>query len=46
MAYDNGSERNDSFATDPFPTALKILVAGDSAWARRPWWARSARSNR
>ncbi|MEU2236106.1 MULTISPECIES: ATP/GTP-binding protein [Streptomyces] len=28
MAYDNGSERHDSFATDPFPTALKILVAG------------------
>ncbi|MBT2443080.1 ATP/GTP-binding protein [Streptomyces sp. ISL-36] len=28
MAYDNGSERNESFATDPFPTALKILVAG------------------
>ncbi|MEV4426153.1 GTP-binding protein [Streptomyces sp. R-07] len=28
MAYDNGSERHDSFAADPFPTALKILVAG------------------
>ncbi|MDV5149517.1 ATP/GTP-binding protein [Streptomyces sp. NPDC058659] len=28
MAYDNGSERHESFATDPFPTALKILVAG------------------
>ncbi|MER7952442.1 ATP/GTP-binding protein [Streptomyces sp. NPDC096079] len=28
MAYDNGSERHDGFATDPFPTALKILVAG------------------
>ncbi|MFE5591151.1 ATP/GTP-binding protein [Streptomyces sp. NPDC056549] len=28
MAYDNGSERHNSFATDPFPTALKILVAG------------------
>ncbi|MEE1816859.1 GTP-binding protein [Streptomyces sp. NPDC090082] len=28
MAYDNGSERHDRFATDPFPTALKILVAG------------------
>ncbi|MFD8206939.1 ATP/GTP-binding protein [Streptomyces sp. NPDC059695] len=28
MAYDNGSERHDSFASDPFPTALKILVAG------------------
>ncbi|MFF9200191.1 ATP/GTP-binding protein [Streptomyces sp. NPDC014779] len=32
MAYDNGSERHDrgpeGFAGDPFPTALKILVAG------------------
>ncbi|MFG3344375.1 ATP/GTP-binding protein [Streptomyces sp. NPDC048018] len=32
MAYDNGSEPHDrghdSFAADPFPTALKILVAG------------------
>ncbi|MFE0641920.1 ATP/GTP-binding protein [Streptomyces sp. NPDC058877] len=28
MAYDNGSERRDTFASDPFPTALKILVAG------------------
>ncbi|MGW4162609.1 GTP-binding protein [Streptomyces sp. NPDC004788] len=35
MAYDNGSERHDrgpdapgGFAADPFPTALKILVAG------------------
>ncbi|MET9378739.1 ATP/GTP-binding protein [Streptomyces sp. NPDC003035] len=28
MAYDNGSERHESVATDPFPTALKILVAG------------------
>ncbi|MEU7033358.1 ATP/GTP-binding protein [Streptomyces sp. NPDC046237] len=28
MAYDNGSERHESYATDPFPTALKILVAG------------------
>ncbi|MDT9689991.1 ATP/GTP-binding protein [Streptomyces sp. P9(2023)] len=28
MAYDNGSERHESFAADPFPTALKILVAG------------------
>ncbi|MEU5217497.1 ATP/GTP-binding protein [Streptomyces sp. NPDC020807] len=28
MAYDNGSERHESFATDPFPAALKILVAG------------------
>ncbi|KOG28987.1 ATP/GTP-binding protein [Streptomyces wedmorensis] len=28
MAYDNGSERHDSSAADPFPTALKILVAG------------------
>ncbi|MEU9859534.1 ATP/GTP-binding protein [Streptomyces sp. NPDC047971] len=28
MAYDNGSERHESFASDPFPTALKILVAG------------------
>ncbi|MFB7371465.1 ATP/GTP-binding protein [Streptomyces sp. NPDC056222] len=28
MAYDNGSERHESSATDPFPTALKILVAG------------------
>ncbi|MCX5229982.1 ATP/GTP-binding protein [Streptomyces sp. NPDC006553] len=28
MAYDNGSERHDSFATASFPTALKILVAG------------------
>ncbi|MCB8906151.1 MULTISPECIES: ATP/GTP-binding protein [unclassified Streptomyces] len=28
MAYDNGSERHDSFATTAFPTALKILVAG------------------
>ncbi|MEU5919686.1 GTP-binding protein [Streptomyces sp. NPDC004288] len=28
MAYDNGSERHDRFAADPFPTALKILVAG------------------
>ncbi|MEV7277530.1 ATP/GTP-binding protein [Streptomyces sp. NPDC093111] len=28
MAYDNGSERHESFAGDPFPTALKILVAG------------------
>lgn len=28
MAYDNGSERHDSFVADPFPTALKILVAG------------------
>ncbi|MFE5934126.1 ATP/GTP-binding protein [Streptomyces sp. NPDC056470] len=28
MAYDNGSERHESAAADPFPTALKILVAG------------------
>ncbi|MFF3843222.1 ATP/GTP-binding protein [Streptomyces sp. NPDC001930] len=28
MAYDNGSERHDGLATSPFPTALKILVAG------------------
>ncbi|MFF4172997.1 ATP/GTP-binding protein [Streptomyces sp. NPDC001744] len=28
MAYDNGSERHESFSSDPFPTALKILVAG------------------
>ncbi|MFF5970839.1 ATP/GTP-binding protein [Streptomyces sp. NPDC012769] len=32
MAYDNGSERHarghEDLATDPFPTALKILVAG------------------
>ncbi|MFG2639909.1 ATP/GTP-binding protein [Streptomyces sp. NPDC048370] len=28
MAYDNGSERHESVAADPFPTALKILVAG------------------
>ncbi|MET7755804.1 ATP/GTP-binding protein [Streptomyces sp. NPDC005389] len=28
MAYDNGSERHDRLATAPFPTALKILVAG------------------
>ncbi|MFJ3582465.1 GTP-binding protein [Streptomyces sp. NPDC090127] len=28
MAYDNGSERHESFATDPFPIAQKILVAG------------------
>ncbi|MEU8523024.1 ATP/GTP-binding protein [Streptomyces sp. NBC_01216] len=28
MAYDNGSERHDGLAADPFPTALKILVAG------------------
>ncbi|MFD9244618.1 ATP/GTP-binding protein [Streptomyces sp. NPDC059556] len=28
MAYDNGSERQDGPATAPFPTALKILVAG------------------
>ncbi|MEU6944971.1 ATP/GTP-binding protein [Streptomyces sp. NPDC046316] len=28
MAYDNGSERHERYATDPFPTALKILVAG------------------
>ncbi|MET9930996.1 MULTISPECIES: ATP/GTP-binding protein [unclassified Streptomyces] len=33
MAYDNGSERHESFAADPFPadsfpTAVKILVAG------------------
>ncbi|WP_225804519.1 ATP/GTP-binding protein [Streptomyces sp. NK15101] len=28
MAYDNGSERHEGFAADPFPTALKILVAG------------------
>ncbi|MFF9909691.1 ATP/GTP-binding protein [Streptomyces sp. NPDC013457] len=28
MAYDNGSERHESGAADPFPTALKILVAG------------------
>ncbi|MEV8589044.1 ATP/GTP-binding protein [Streptomyces sp. NPDC051180] len=28
MAYDNGSERHDGSAADPFPTALKILVAG------------------
>ncbi|MGW0120511.1 GTP-binding protein [Streptomyces sp. NPDC003327] len=28
MAYDNGSERHASSTADPFPTALKILVAG------------------
>ncbi|MGA5872549.1 GTP-binding protein [Streptomyces cinereoruber] len=28
MAYDNGSERHESFAADSFPTAVKILVAG------------------
>ncbi|MEV4949625.1 ATP/GTP-binding protein [Streptomyces sp. NPDC053755] len=28
MAYDNGSERHETMAADPFPTALKILVAG------------------
>ncbi|MFV6031998.1 GTP-binding protein [Streptomyces sp. NPDC056264] len=28
MAYDNGSERHDGPATAPFPTAVKILVAG------------------
>ncbi|KOX30467.1 MULTISPECIES: GTP-binding protein [unclassified Streptomyces] len=28
MAYDNGSERHESLATDSFPTAVKILVAG------------------
>ncbi|MFI8520913.1 GTP-binding protein [Streptomyces sp. NPDC085481] len=28
MAYDNGSERHETLAADPFPTALKILVAG------------------
>ncbi|GGR20003.1 ATP/GTP-binding protein [Streptomyces roseolus] len=28
MAYDSGSERHDGLAADPFPTALKILVAG------------------
>ncbi|MFJ6407680.1 GTP-binding protein [Streptomyces hydrogenans] len=28
MAYDSGSERHDGFPADPFPTALKILVAG------------------
>ncbi|MFB6841557.1 ATP/GTP-binding protein [Streptomyces sp. NPDC056361] len=28
MAYDNGSERHDGSSADPFPTALKILVAG------------------
>ncbi|MEU8528819.1 MULTISPECIES: GTP-binding protein [Streptomyces] len=28
MAYDDGSERQDAFPADPFPTALKILVAG------------------
>ncbi|MFC8174511.1 ATP/GTP-binding protein [Streptomyces sp. NPDC057325] len=28
MAYDNGSERHESFSADSFPTAVKILVAG------------------
>ncbi|MFE5791431.1 ATP/GTP-binding protein [Streptomyces sp. NPDC056503] len=28
MAYDSGSERHGGLAADPFPTALKILVAG------------------
>ncbi|GHG30200.1 ATP/GTP-binding protein [Streptomyces filamentosus] len=28
MAYDSGSERPGGFTADPFPTALKILVAG------------------
>ncbi|MFC8292191.1 ATP/GTP-binding protein [Streptomyces sp. NPDC057242] len=28
MAYDNGSERHESFPADSFPTAVKILVAG------------------
>ncbi|MEU6878420.1 ATP/GTP-binding protein [Streptomyces sp. NPDC046712] len=28
MAYDNGFEPHENLATDPFPTALKILVAG------------------
>ncbi|MEW1697546.1 GTP-binding protein [Streptomyces sp. NPDC093249] len=28
MAYDDGSERHEKPATDTFPTALKILVAG------------------
>ncbi|MER8235550.1 GTP-binding protein [Streptomyces sp. NPDC101490] len=28
MAYDDGSERRETPATDTFPTALKILVAG------------------
>ncbi len=32
MDYDDSS--------DPFPTALKILVAGGSGSARRPSWAR------